>query len=385
MHKLLTTLILVLLITLSGCDEQKHPQSAFSFSTRPAPYWDQVFKRTSGWFGGDGVFFIPLAEKGISNKRKQLILFSDTMVGEISEGNLKEGFQMVNNSIAFMEEDSLNGSQFEFPIPHDSIGKVKSVFPVKVAGANPLEYYWLGDGFQNKENGKTHIFAYRVIDRPEWKDALFKFEVLGGALITLPQGSQHPYKTQTQMELPFFANEGISNVTFGAGILDDAPGHEEHIYVYGIKDPGKQLIAARVKHSAFTDFSKWRFYDGASWTNNFEDCVSLADSVSNELSVSPLPNGQYALVFQISGIMPNVGLRLGESPIGPFGPIKEIWDCSEALEEPEFFAYNAKAHPSISSPGELVISYNVNSFKFWDQIHDHPQLYRPRFFILSWN
>jgi hypothetical protein len=77
-------------------------------------------------------------------------------------------------------------------------------------------------------------------------------------------------------------------------------------------------------------------------------------------------------------------MRVGESPVGPWGPVVNIWDCSEALEEPEFTVYNAKAHPSVSQPGELLISYNVNSLDFWNQIEDHPQLYRPRFFRLIW-
>ncbi|NND05302.1 MAG: hypothetical protein HKN87_02890 [Saprospiraceae bacterium] len=374
----------LLIILFLACHHPQPTNSVLSFSTKSAPYWDQVFKRTSGWFGGDGIFFIPQEIQGTENKGKQLILFSDTMVGEISDGKLKEGFQMINNSVAELRKDTLSNNEFQFPIAYDSTGTAKSIFPVKLDHANPLEYYWLGDGFQNKESGKTHIFAYRVIDRPELKEALFKFEVLGGALITLPAESQYPYEIQVQKELPFFRNKGNGTTSFGAGILADVPGEDEYVYVYGVRDPGKQLIAARVNLKEFTDFSEWAFYAGGSWSNNFEDCVSITDSVSNELSVSPLPNGQFALVFQINGIQPQVGLRLGISPVGPFGPTKEIWDCSEALEEPEFFAYNAKAHPSISSSDELIISYNVNSFKFWDQINDHPQLYRPRFFILSW-
>jgi hypothetical protein len=40
---------------------------------------------------------------------------------------------------------------------------------------------------------------------------------------------------------------------------------------------------------------------------------------------------------------------------------------------------DAKAHPTLSANGELLISYNVNSFKFSDVIKKKPNLYRPRF------
>jgi hypothetical protein len=39
------------------------------------------------------------------------------------------------------------------------------------------------------------------------------------------------------------------------------------------------------------------------------------------LSVSPLPDGRYAMVFQVNGISSYVGLRLGKTPYGPFGKV----------------------------------------------------------------
>ena len=133
----------------------------------------------------------------------------------------------------------------------------------------------------------------------------------------------------------------------------------------------------------FEEFGSWTFWDGADWNKDFNRCVAITEHVSNELSVSFLPSGKIILVSQVGDLnQSQVGIRIGESLIGPFGPVEKIWNCEESLEEPEFFAYNAKAHPSLSQPGELLISYNVNSFAFWDQIEDYPNLYRPRFIKL---
>jgi len=80
---------------------------------------------------------------------------------------------------------------------------------------------------------------------------------------------------------------------------------------------------------------------------------------------------------------PTVAMRIGFSPWGPFGPAKKIWECTESHENKNYFTYNAKAHPLLSAPGELLISYNVNSFDFFKEIQKNPYLYRPRFIRLK--
>ena len=50
----------------------------------------------------------------------------------------------------------------------------------------------------------------------------------------------------------------------------------------------------------------------------------------------------------------------------------------------ESIARFAKAHPALSQPGELLISYNINSFDFSKDIKKFPHLYRPRFIKLKY-
>ncbi len=376
----------VFLVFIGSCAPNSASQAEkLRWTTQSAPEWSNLFKRTKGWFGGDGIFIIPTTTDRQEDRTKQIILFSDTMVGEVQGGKVKKGFHMLHNSVALLRGTAPNPNSISFPMVSDSSGKEISIFPVKLPLTEPHEYYWLGDGVVSPSTGKTYIFAYRVVDRLEWVNELFKFEVLGGALIVLPPGSEFPYADQYQLKLPFFQGVDDGHISFGAGIFESteahaAPDPDGYLYIYGIRDPGKQLVVARVKPNEIENFERWRFYDGNQWQEDFENCATITDSVSNELSVSALVNGQFALVFQINGVSSKVGMRLGPTPIGPFGSIHEIWDCSEALDEPEFFAYNAKAHPTISDHGELLVSYNVNSFAFWDQIEDLPHLYRPRFF-----
>jgi len=69
---------------------------------------------------------------------------------------------------------------------------------------------------------------------------------------------------------------------------------------------------------------------------------------------------------------------IGYSPVGPFGPPRILWHAPEPDLDPDIYTYNAKAHPHLSQPGELIVSYNVNTFDFADHFA-HAGIYRPRF------
>src|SRR5262249_7350168 len=138
-------------------------------------------------------------------------------------------------------------------------------------------------------------------------------------------------------------------------------------------------MVARVLPKDFEDFSKWSYWDGKKWNKDIHASANITDRASNELSVTPLPDGRFAMVFQTDGLGKYVGLRLSNHPQGPFGPIIKLYECKEGEISKNFFPYNAKVHSNLSKPNELLVSYNVNSLDFWNDVKIYPNLYRPRF------
>lgn len=366
------------------------------FTVEAATDWTQLLKRTSGWTGGDGIFSIPFSgvdSIGAGKNDKTLLLFSDTQIGEIQNGVLSAGASIINNSVAVIEGNDPLDRKINFFWKTDANDKPASVFvpnsPLAVKG----DYFWLGDGFVNQElQNETTILAYKI----RQVNTGFGFAVSGSSIITIPAGSTPPFNDAKQTDAPLFI-EGTTidnGYAFGAGIFVNtakagAPHPDGYVYVYGVKNiPGilnKGLMIGRVQPADFKDFSKWHFWDGTGWSldfNNIKYATVVTERVSDELSLSPLPDGRYALVFQ-TDVWGSVGLRLAKTPYGPFGPVIKIWDCKEALTGKDYFAYNAKAHPNLSKPGELLISFNVNSFNFFNDIKSDPNLYRPRFIRLK--
>lgn len=348
--------------------------------------WEALFDRNSGWTGADGIYSIPLSDTNpitSNSPTKTLFVFSDTFIGDVNvPGRRLPGSTLVNNTLALMDGLEPIPEAIDFFWREGSDGSPKAVFVPTTPDANPGDWYWLMDGIALEAT--THIFALRM---EKADGGVFNFRVAGVSLLSLPLTSPNPVRDHVQADTPlFFAPlDGRGDIILGAAIMANtgaanAPEPDGYVYIYGQQnDPfNKRLIAARVLPEEFGDFSKWRYWDGTAWSPQIENIAPLTGRVSSELSVTPLPNGQFLLVFQLDTLGRDTAIRLGDSPIGPFGGFIRIWQCPEAESDPDIFCYNAKAHPHLSAPGEMLISYNVNTFDFLDHF-TFADIYRPRF------
>ena len=364
--------------------------STLKFSVEEASDWTNLLLRKSGWIGGDGIFAIPhngVDTADAAKNQETTLLFSDTILGEIINDSIKPGFVMIHNSVAVLKGGEARKENIEFYWDKKPDGKPEAIFVPKTPNSQPKDYYWLGDGFVNHAMADaTYIFGYRVRDTSA---ASFGFAEVGNTLIKIPKGSKPPFKDQQQMDSPFFLKAGADTYgSFGACIFANtkeafAPNPDGYIYVYGLRGKAKNVLVARVKPEQFERFTEWRFWDGNTWNADMNAVAKIVDRASNELSVTPLKDGRYAMVFQTDGIGTTVGLRLSNHPQGPFGPIIKVYECQEPKIAKNFIVYNAKGHSNLSKPNELLISYNVNSFDFWNDIKKYPDLYRPRFIRLK--
>ncbi len=78
------------------------------------------------------------------------------------------------------------------------------------------------------------------------------------------------------------------------------------------------------------------------------------------------------------GISDKIGMKVGSSPVGPFGETNEVYTCPEYRDR-GLLPYNAKAHFHLSKPGELLVSYNTITLDFWNDIQRDASIYHPRF------
>ncbi|CAN5560216.1 hypothetical protein BH10BAC2_BH10BAC2_33090 [soil metagenome] len=398
-NNFINALLIIITITFCSCNNPTDKKDAVAdnldslrFTVEAAPEWDALFKRQQGWFGGDGVYSIPLNGREniyADDSSETLILFSDTVIGDVINDSLQDGFSFVRNSVALLKGKEPVDSNIHFYWAKEN-AKPATMFVPKVPGAIPTDAYWFGDGFVNTEMDSS-LNAFTFLIR-QTKYGL-GFAEAGNTMIKIDKASNPPYGNYKETQTPFFikssVDTGYDYGSYGSGILVNTrsagvQNPDGYVYVYGMQGQKKNVLVARVLPIEFDQFDKWRFFDGKEWNSDINKSALITDSASNELSVSALPDGRYAMVFQVNGISSYVGLRLGKTPYGPFGKVIKIWNCDDVLKTSKnFIVYNAKAHPSLSKPGELLISYNVNSTDFFNDIKIYPDLYRPRFIRLK--
>ena len=357
------------------------------YETRQAVEWDNLFDRSSGWTGSDGIYSIPLNEYDApsdSPADSQLILFSDTFIGEVDSNNQRSNTVLINNTLAIMQSNVPDPNETQFFWRTDSLNAPKTVFVPNTPNANPGDWYWLMDGISL--NHQIYVFALRLNSTTGG----LGFELNGVALLKFSMDSVNFISDVEQFDTPLYLKNQTENweIVLGQAIMpmttsSGNPSPDGYIYVYGPRNnsSGKELVAARVLPDEIENFGQWQYWDGTDWGNDIANCAPLTNGISQEFSVTPIGNDKYLLVFQMGN---SVALRTGESPTGPFGIFYSVYDCPEILIDPDIFVYNAKAHPSLSDTEELLISYNVNTFDFWDHF-TNADIYRPRFIYLKIN
>jgi len=379
--------LIVLLLTNTNIwsqEESTGKTDSYEFQASPAPEWTALMERTTGWFGADGIFTIPL--DGIENQgdtdKETLFIFSDTYIGEVINNVPKPGNVMVNNTTAWMKGLEPKKSAIDFEYNLDSDGKPTSYFVPKNKNARDNEYFWLGDGFINhQKNNALYVFAYHV---HKTGPNVFDFEQTNVALLKVEEPTKEGIAASTQIATDLgFVHPTEGRVYFGSGLFvntkeANAPKPDGYVYIYGIMERQKSLIAARVRPENIENTNEWRFWNGKTWGVQKEEVVEITNAISNELSVTPTEDGNFLLTFTVLGLSDKVGIRVGTSPVGPFGQIHEVYTCPE-YKENGLFPYNAKAHYHLSKPGELLISYNTITLNFWEDIQKDASIYHPRF------
>lgn len=377
----IATAAVLLVLLASGAGAQP-------FSVEPADDWTALMDTESGWTGGDGIYSIPLhgdETPGNGDSGHTVWVFSDSFVGEVGpNGERLPGTVMINNAMAWTPPTQPGaGPVFHWYRTIDD--EPASVFVPDTPNSQPGDYYWPGDGIVI--GNALYFLAGMVYNADNW------FHQRGVAMLRVPLSSRPPTLPYQQWDVPLRLPETDDRgaIHFTGGIFPNtaragAPNPDGYVYIYGLEEVwlNKYLLVARVPEMQFPYVAQWEFFDGEGWSADIADAARLCERVSPENSVTPLNDGRYLLVFILDTITRHVAVRVGETPWGPWGDFQIIWSAPEPDLWPDetVWCYNAKAHPHLSEPGSLLISYNLNVEDFWAHF-EYADIYRPRFIRLT--
>ena len=350
----------------------------------PETEWSNLFHRYQGWSGADGIYSIPM-NGSEENAKKTLIVFSDTFIGAVDSLTNQRiaPTRMVNNTYAILNGNQAIEDSINFFFNTDENNNPISIFEPETPNAQNGDWYWLMDGVSIRNT--IYLYALRM------NADVAPFSIDGVALITFQIDSVGNLMNVLQYDTPlFYEYENGDQVVYGQAIMPltefaDVPSPDGYIYFYGVYNLAtsnlKKMTVARTLEENLTSYDEWQFWDGTFWVNNLSQAEKITENISQEFSVTQLGSEHYIAVFQYNGVGNYVAYRSSNSPTGPFNNFNFIWDVPEYGHYEDVSAYNAKAHPNLSQPNRLLISYNVNTTiggDFWYHF-ERGDLYRPRF------
>ena len=373
------------------------------YCTEPDRHMSGKLSQYNGWSGADGIFMAPL--DGVEGKKPvgepisdTAVIFSDSFIGVSNPvTRRRKNYRIVNNTAAHLS-DKAGDLTLDLIYNTDENGIPISMITDEHLMLNSLEFYkgyfyWLQDCVIT--NDKLYSFTDNVMEDPSGDEG-FQFKLVGVDRVSFDVKAYGvDFKNPTIVHTPLFRDMSLF---FGCCILPNSfeaglPGADGYIYIYGLHERCKgykELVVSRVKPEDFEDFSAFEFFDGQRFQSDMSKVAAICDEGSSEMSITPIEDGEYKgkylFVYTISSVGDTIACRIGETPCGPFGPPIPLYfmDTPKALSKiggRRTYTYNAKAHYHVSRPGELLISYNVNTTDFESHI-TNCDIYRPRFLKL---
>jgi hypothetical protein len=379
-------------------------------SVRSDELWNSVFDRHDGWTGADVAGSVDLGDG------RMLWLFGDTWIGSIRDGKRMPGARMVNNSIAvhtknktapwnapdplavrfFWGANNANGQPTAWVVPS-----------VEAAGRQPSsesrEWLWpTGGGLAvegSTNSRRLSLFFFRVRRNAHGK-GVWNFSVVGTTLGTIDNAAEPVERWKVKLlDIPHLlklkgpgGSQAEPETMWGMTVCLDPSTLKDKspdALIYGVRKTGpfnNSLVLARVPATIIDRFDAWKFYAGGnSWMHPSTASTPIADGMVSEFSVEHFAQDgrtKFILIQSEPFLGSQIFVRTASKPQGPWSPRRTVHTVSDVKRNRTYFPYAAKGHAALSRPGELLVTYLVNSNQFSDLVTD-TQIYRPKFIRLS--
>lgn len=324
---------------------------------------------------GDGMYSIYLGDG------RSIFLMGDSYIGEVSGGRRISGDHMYRNTYSVYDHEK----QTSYALAEVNGPNTSAAVPAGVTDEGS-RWYWPGHGFAVGNN--LYIFQQVMFsgDGPAgWNFYYDETHILQYSLPDLP------LKPVRDVAIPFKDNPPLTPspetplIHFGAAALNDLDG-TGFLYIYAQTDiendidPVTEVYVARTTETGL--FSSWEYWNGSSWSPDQNSVAALSGlssvPVSSQFNVFKLED-KYVLIAQNktwnSG---EIYTFTSDNPWGSWGHKTLIYKIP-GLASPNWYSYNAMAHPQFEKDGMILISYNVNTSEFAEQ-KTNVESYRPRFF-----
>jgi hypothetical protein len=313
----------------------------------------------SGWVGGDATYSTVLPDG------QEAFAFSDTLVGTATPSGAATVTGFIHNSELV---GSLSGLTTD-------IGGTESAPQTLIADTTSP-----GDQWQvaatDVENGSQLVFvnefatvAGSEIGRFTGNSGIAVMSLAADGVPTLSSITPVPTDPATQW----------GNALMQSGAYTYVYGEDSDTTTgafYGMK-------VARVALGDSLNTNAWQYWNGTQWVSGESNAV--ANSTTNELTGITAQSGGYIGVSVPGSVFTDktVDLSYACSPAGPWSTPTPAYSIPQVAQYADEIAYIPTFHPELSSPGSLVVSYNIDSTNGLVALEQNVHQYQPQFIQLD--
>lgn len=324
-------------------------------TSQPETYFTNLFIRNCcGFTGGDGTYSVLLPDD------RTVWIFGDTFLGTVNPDKSRKRLSpmFVRNSFVVQNGDSLT-TLHQLRPGHDA----SMVIPPPQPGAEELPedsvWYWPGDGYIEEGRLKVFLSQFTQLDTGMWD---FHWQSTWLATFTLPE-----IKQESLMEIPY---SQAQQVHYGHAVLEE----EDYTYVYG-SGKGRPHAA---RYPSGNVNGQWEFYSGKKWTPNPARSRPMGRMHASEQFTVLKIKDKYVYITQMDWFSRDICSFTSDTPYGPWKNKSLLYTTPIPGEDKNLITYNAIAHPQFIEEGQILLSYNMNSFELSDHFNN-ADIYRPRF------
>lgn len=329
----------------------------------PDSLFTSYFRLNSGgWTAGDATISVPLPDGGT------IWLFGDSYLADVDTNNTLPCLFQVRNCMLLQDAD--HPETLTTYIDSAQTGVLRSTF--KLASDDPT-ILWPGHGYTY--NDTAFIFLDKIGPN---------LDNLGVYV--------------AKLQLPGLEIAGIyplpeqDEIIAGRSVLTDSSSGYRYIYGNKLNWIVWEPYVARMPVDG-NPLAAYEYYTGSSWSTNSSEALKIMpDPVSPGFSVFKFNNKYYLLTqengYLTCGLGRDIYLYACSQPWGPFENKTLIYTIEDRFNNKYLLTYNARAHPSFTQNGELLVSYNLNDWvdtlcpsQCKDVWHDRmdAETYRPKF------
>jgi hypothetical protein len=147
------------------------------------------------------------------------------------------------------------------------------------------------------------------------------------------------------------------------------------------------MKVARVAEGESLNANDWQYWNGAQWMTG--EGAATPITTTNELTgITSQPNeGGYVGVSVPGSVFTDktVDLSYACSLAGPWSAPVPVYTIPQVAQYSDEVAYIPTFHPELSSPGNLVVTYNIDTTNGLQATEDNVHQYQPQFIELNTN